>query len=137
MKPTTLFEIASFGLIILMLALSTYERNRVWQSPIALWADAARKSPDKDRPLVNIGRELIAQGRHVEARPVLEAAAAMKGPFYSLALNNLGIVCGAEKKIDEAILCFREALVLEPQNRTIEANLKLYLKRKEADELLR
>ncbi len=49
---------------VLLVALSTltFARNRVWRSDLALWSDAAAKSPNKARPLNNLGVAMFERG---------------------------------------------------------------------------
>jgi tetratricopeptide (TPR) repeat protein len=49
------------------LALALHARATLWGSPIALWADAAAKSPDKARPLANHAFALHGARRYQEA----------------------------------------------------------------------
>jgi len=50
------------ALAILAGALATRERNRVWADPVALWSDAAAKSPNKARVHANLGQALFQRG---------------------------------------------------------------------------
>jgi hypothetical protein len=47
---------------VMMLSLGTYERNKVWQSPLALMTDTALKSPEKPRPAYNVACEYAKMG---------------------------------------------------------------------------
>lgn len=53
------------------LSLLTYERNKVWQTEIALWSDVVKKSPGKSRPYDNLAAALIEEGKVDEAKPYL------------------------------------------------------------------
>ena len=48
------------------LGAATAVRNQVWQSALALWADASEKSPQKPRIWVNYGTALHFAGRYEE-----------------------------------------------------------------------
>jgi hypothetical protein len=41
----------------------TYQRNKVWSNELTFWADAAKKSPKKARPQVNLGVALQERAR--------------------------------------------------------------------------
>lgn len=53
--------------ILVLLTVLTVARNEVWRSQLALWQDAAAKSPHKARPHVNLGTALHLQGEIKEA----------------------------------------------------------------------
>ncbi len=50
------------GSLLAALAWATAARNEVWQSGVALWRDAAAKSPEKARPHTNLCRALFLDG---------------------------------------------------------------------------
>lgn len=49
-------------LFVFLLALLTFERNRVWSEAATLWLDAAGKNPQAARPYVYLGNSARAQG---------------------------------------------------------------------------
>jgi tetratricopeptide (TPR) repeat protein len=53
--------------VLAALGAATAARNRVWHSALALWADAAEKSPGKARIWVNLGTAQHFAGRYAEA----------------------------------------------------------------------
>jgi len=74
--------------LFMVLALSTFLRNRDYRSEIALWEDTVGKSPDKARPHNNLGYAYLVAGRHREAR--VEFLTALRiDPEYPLAAANL------------------------------------------------
>lgn len=56
------------------LAMSTAHRARAWASEETLWADAARKAPDKPRPWLNLGIASELSGHEVAARAAYRRA---------------------------------------------------------------
>lgn len=50
-------NLAIFLFIIIIVSNSylTYERNKVWKNDLTLWSDIVQKSPNKPRPLYNLG----------------------------------------------------------------------------------
>jgi len=56
---------------------STAARNQVWQSALALWADASQKAPEKPRIWVNYGTALHFAGRYDEAVKAYDRALAL------------------------------------------------------------
>lgn len=45
------------------LAVLTFMRNQVWQTPISLWGDSTEKAPNKARPHVNLATALYQKGQ--------------------------------------------------------------------------
>jgi protein O-mannosyl-transferase len=62
-------KIAAIFLVILSVSLSaaTFQRNRVWQTKLALWEDVVKKSPLKSRPRNNLGNCYMLVGDHFRA----------------------------------------------------------------------
>ncbi len=59
------------------LGAATAVRNQVWQSALALWADASQKSPQKPRIWVNYGTALHFAGRYDDAVKAYDRALAL------------------------------------------------------------
>ncbi|HSM14314.1 MAG TPA: tetratricopeptide repeat protein, partial [Thermoanaerobaculia bacterium] len=59
------------------LALRSHERATLYSDPAALWADAARKTPESARPWTNLGVELLVADRLDEAERALRRALAL------------------------------------------------------------
>ena len=55
------------ALLVLVLGFATYQRNYVWGDAIRLWQDVVVKSPNKGRPINNLGVALEETGRRPEA----------------------------------------------------------------------
>jgi Flp pilus assembly protein TadD len=60
-----------------VLGVSTAARNQVWQSALALWADASQKAPEKPRIWVNYGTALHFAGRYEDAVKAYDRALAL------------------------------------------------------------
>jgi tetratricopeptide (TPR) repeat protein len=52
---------------VLLLGMSTYSRNRDYQTDLTIWEDTVRKRPQNARARVNLGVALMETGRPVEA----------------------------------------------------------------------
>lgn len=65
-EPTAPVSQTSFILVTLSVLavffVGTRQRNEVWQSPMSIWADTVEKSPQKPRPLINLGNEYVKLG---------------------------------------------------------------------------
>jgi tetratricopeptide (TPR) repeat protein len=108
--------IAVTSVVALALAFAARDRLADYRTTLAIWEDAARKSPNHSTIRGNYGRELVLAGRAAEAVPHLRASIAMRGdhavPHYLLgvALLNSGDAAGA-------VAPLREALRLTPDMR--------------------
>lgn len=54
--------VAALAALVLLLGVATWSRNQLWADPVALWSDAAAKSPGKLRPLLNWAGALRKRG---------------------------------------------------------------------------
>lgn len=101
---------------------TTLERNRIYQSPIALWSDAVAKSPDVARPHYNLADALVEANRPAEA--LAHYAEAMRlAPGIPHIANNFGIALLKLKRPDEAARQFEEAIRLDPGHARAHNNL--------------
>lgn len=57
----------SIFLMIFTLSASTYHRNNIWKSRIAMWQDVVKKSPRKSRPHNNLGNCYLLAGNYKNA----------------------------------------------------------------------
>lgn len=57
----------SIFLMIFTLSASTYHRNNIWKSRIAMWQDVVKKSPRKSRPHTNLANYYLIAGNYRDA----------------------------------------------------------------------
>jgi tetratricopeptide (TPR) repeat protein len=115
-------------LIVFVLAVWTYQRNRVWESPLTLWTDVVKKSPNKERPHSNLGLVLANQGKLDEAIVHYKKALQLN-PKYPETHNNLGAAFAKQGKTDEAIEQYHNALQIKSDFVEVISNLGLELKK--------
>jgi tetratricopeptide (TPR) repeat protein len=99
--------------LILLLSYGTFQRNKVWQDEISLWADVVKKSPGKARPYTNLA---VAQTKHNmldEARQNYLKAIELN-PIFFKAHFELGNLLEKQGKSEEAIEYFRNAIRINP-----------------------
>jgi tetratricopeptide (TPR) repeat protein len=101
------------AVIVVVLAGSTYARNRVWQDEVSLWDDVVKKSPDKPRAHNNLGTAYRYKGLHNRAIEHYQRAIQLD-PDYAYAYNNLGTAYRSRGQTDRAIENFRKAITLNP-----------------------
>ena len=119
-------EIIVYGLVIFLLVIGAYWRNRVWNSELDLWTDSVKKSPHKDRPHYNLATAFMEQGRYQEAFSHLNEALRIN-PDYVEAHNNLGLVCFYQGKYQEAAEQYKDALRIYPNHARAHNNLGVVL----------
>ena len=125
------------GILIVILYAATVMRNRVWQSEISLWQDAASKSPVKVRPHQNLALYFGMQGQLDQARQELRLALAIEPLNFELH-NNLGIVYKQLGDFNSAIQEYQLVLKLEPTDAMARYNLgNIYLAQGNLSEAIR
>lgn len=118
----------ALGAIVVGFAALTVQRNRVFQSPLTLWAGNTADRPENARGFANYALSLALAGRAPESLPVYERAlqleprAAVNHGMYAGALLDAG-------RLDDAIREFRRALELDPEIVTARNNLGVALLR--------
>lgn len=124
------------GVTVLVLAIATYERNRVWGDQLVFWEDVVSKSPAKFRPHHNLGLVLMDRGELQRAKKEFELALSIK-PVYERAdsaHNILGRIYLERGDYDGAQNEFFQAIRLNENDADVHNNLGvLYTKRGELD----
>jgi len=113
LSPARRWAVLTVALVVALTAL-TLARNRVWQSDATLWADAASKSPNKPRPLNNLGVALLTRGDPAEAI-VWFRRAIRADPGYAKAYFNLGEALQKRGACAEAIPAYETFLGWAPE----------------------
>ncbi|KAF0146401.1 MAG: hypothetical protein FD156_69 [Nitrospirae bacterium] len=86
------------AVLIVLLSAATFQRNRVWETKLSLWEDAAKKSPMKSRVHNNLGNCYMLQSKHFRAIEEYKKAIALNKnnieAYYNLAINldNVGLL---------------------------------------------
>ncbi len=101
---------------------TTLYRNRIYRSPLALWADAAAKAPGHARPHYNYALALHGANRLDEAIAEYEQALRLN-PRVPQIHNNLGISLMKRRRLSDAIRRFEEAIRLDPRFASAHNNL--------------
>lgn len=91
-----------FVVIITTLALTTYERNRVWRNEYTLWSDTVNKSPNKAMPHVNLGNAFVRRTLLDDAEKEFKSALEIN-QRDTRAINGLAVIYYNQKNYDEAI----------------------------------
>lgn len=114
------------SLVIIVLAVATFQRNSVWGSNVRLWEDVVRKSPNKVRPWYNYGSYLSDAGRYDESIRVLSRAVQLD-PQHSDAWHNLGRAHILNGSAAMAVPALRKAVRIMPDLDNAVVNLAVAL----------
>ncbi len=101
------------GSVVALLTFLTIQRNRDYNSLLAIWQDTATKRPDNARAHSNLGTVLLQAGNVQESISQYEQALRIK-PDYAEARFGLGSALLQEGKVQEAIAQCEEALRIKP-----------------------
>ena len=103
----------SAAILVLMLGVATYKRNHIWGNPVRLWQDVVAKSPNKARPINNLGKALEGAGRRQEAFKTL-ARAIEVDPNYYKSYYNLADLYLVSDQPGKALQLLQTAIRLNP-----------------------
>jgi tetratricopeptide (TPR) repeat protein len=109
------------SVIVALFALASINRNRVWNSSLALWQDSVAKSPTNPVPRGNLGHAYLLQGDHDNARKYLSEAVAIN-PGVPSNRANLGHVLLLLGEYAESAAHFAAALQTWPNDARIRSN---------------
>jgi protein O-mannosyl-transferase len=109
-RPPVLVAWITAGL--LLLAAAAWNRNQVWSSSVALWEDAAAKSPAKMRPWFQLAYANFELGRCHRAMQQYEKVAHLAPVDYSL-LVDWALACDCAGRWDLALAKLQQAAQLE------------------------
>jgi cytochrome c-type biogenesis protein CcmH/NrfG len=110
------------SIVLAALAVLTVQRNLVWASPVALWANAAQRAPDYWEAHYVLGDALREQGRCQDAIDEYRLVTQLR-PGHRDAYNNLGICLAETGRLAEAGEAFARALAVDPRFARAETNL--------------
>jgi tetratricopeptide (TPR) repeat protein len=121
--------------MVAVLAFATYQRNELWGSDIAIWEDAASKSPGKQRVHFQLAHTYYTNGRCGDAIAQYADAARIEKADYGL-LVDWGLAYDCTNEPDLAVAKLREAAALEPQAHVYTQIAMVYAKRSRWQEAL-
>ena len=109
-------------LILLVFAVQSVQRNKVWKSEETLWADAVARGPSMARPYANLGKAYLEQGRFQEAIDSSRQAIQIN-PRLARAYYNIGTAHLHRNDHELAVAHYRRALEIQPDLFEAQNNL--------------
>ena len=113
-KPKVVSSI--IGILIILFGFWTYQRNGLWNDPVAFWEDAVRKSPNHYRTNANLGIAYLNAGASDRAIAAFERALTMSPPYPTEIYTNMGMLYLKTAQRDLARQKLARAVQLNPDN---------------------
>ncbi len=98
---------------IIVFAVVSHQRTKVWKNSETLWSDVIEKHPDVYVAYNNLGNAYITSGRYEAAKKAYKRTIELN-PGYAEAYNNLGSIYKAEKQFKKAEKTYKKAIELKP-----------------------
>lgn len=112
------YNILKYGTLtffIVFYSVSTFERNILWNDPVAMWTDAIQKSPNKVRPIFFRGFVYLHNGEVDKAIYDFNHVISLDKNYYR-AYDNLGVAYQEKKDYKTALIFLNEAIRLRPNS---------------------
>jgi superkiller protein 3 len=108
-----LIEISLFMVVILLLTVGSYSRNRVWKDEISLCTDGVKKSPRKGRAYVHLAAAYFSAGMYDKSLETNQRAIQID-PKCADAYYNLGLTYQKMGDLNSAIAMEKKSLEVDP-----------------------
>lgn len=113
-RPKIMFSV--IGVLVVVFGVWTYQRNTLWNDPVAFWEDAARKSPAHYRAYGNLGVSYLDAKQYNQALEAFHKALALSPPYPTDIHNNIGLLYLETAQQDLARQNLYLAVSLNPNN---------------------
>jgi len=104
----------AFGMLLIVLASMSIQRNKVWQTELNFYEITAKASPQEWGILNNLGAAYNRRGRPQDAIKAFEASIAIHPSPH--ALKNLGYTYAAVGRTEDSEATYRKAIALDPMD---------------------
>jgi tetratricopeptide (TPR) repeat protein len=136
LRSRATLRLTVFILLLAVLGILTYQRNRIWASETSLWTDVVGKSPQKSRAANNLGGAYQRLGDFVQASAWYEKALKLD-PKNVEAYINLGMAAEHDDDYPEARRNYEKAIEVGPKDGAAFSNLgRLYIREGDYDEAI-
>jgi Tfp pilus assembly protein PilF len=98
--------------IVVLLSISAYSRNSLWNDPQKMWEDVVSKAPNNVRAYTELGAVFRDEGRYAEANMQFEKALKIN-KNYPLTYYNLGEIQYRLGDYDKALKYFQKTLTFQ------------------------
>lgn len=112
-RPAPAVFAIALGVVLACLAVLTVNRNRVWRSPVVLWADAASRATEMWEPHYALADAMRESRDCASAMTSYRRVLALR-PAHRDAHINLGICLAETGELAEAERAFHRALEIDP-----------------------
>jgi len=113
-KPKIIVPVITALLIVF--SFWTYQRNGLWNDPVAFWEDAVRKSPGHFRSHANLGMSYLQVKAYDSALKPLQKALTLSPPYPAEIYTNIGLLYLEIGKLDLARQNLERAVSLNSNN---------------------
>jgi protein O-mannosyl-transferase len=105
--------------LVLLLSITTYQRNRVWASEKTLWEDAIVKAPESSRPYDNLALHYELSGQYHKALGLYEASLSKHwtnrvSPSFTLA--NMARIYANFQDFDKSMALYDQSIAADPSH---------------------
>ncbi len=124
---TSVFTVLLIG-ITASASFATYRRNKIWKDDFTLWSDVAAKTPNKARPLNNLGQAYAGMGMWKEALGKYEKALTIRSgnpEIYFRIYSNIAKAHARLKHWPQASQALKNALKIKPDDYKSHNNLSI------------
>jgi tetratricopeptide (TPR) repeat protein len=121
--------------IVTVCSVLTYQRSAVWANPVALWQDAANKSPRKWRPHFQLASALYESNMCRDAAQAFDTASRLEQPAFDLLLDwGLALDCAGDWQ--DALVKLQQSATLQPSAHVQSQIGMVYAKHNKFEEAL-
>ncbi|GAB7026495.1 tetratricopeptide repeat protein [Geotalea toluenoxydans] len=110
------YGLATVASILVLLAICTIMRNRVWENDITLFSDYVEKHPEEAFGHHNLGTAFLDLAKDPERADREFAITLALNPTFPLLHTQMGYIRLLQGKYDEALLHYDEALIQNPED---------------------
>ena len=136
MRRLNISQMAWAGVaIVTVCSVLTYQRSAVWANPVALWQDAANKSPRKWRPHFQLASALYESNMCRDAAQAFDAASRLEQPAFDLLLD-WGLALDCAGNWQEAVVKLQQSAALQPSAHVQSQIGMVYAKHNKFEEAL-
>ncbi|MGE0269209.1 MAG: tetratricopeptide repeat protein [Candidatus Omnitrophota bacterium] len=104
--------IPALMIMVLTCSLLTMQRNAVWKTPVTLWQDVIKKSPQKPRGYLNLGKAYLDRRDYRQALSYLNKSIQLKPQNYD-AFNYRGLLLYQQGLLSMAVDDFTRAVEID------------------------